>query len=558
MTNYITYTAEGKILLPNIKQIFIPDEGKELADADLSGADIQVVAADSHCKWLLDYFSKPQDKKVYAYIASEFFQRDISDKSDEYKMYKGVFHGCVTADHEVLTKDGWVYIKDLATATAIAVWNPEDKNMFFEIPKGINNDYVRASEPLYQIKSAHLNFLGTQDHTFPYLKSTSRIAKEKATQLNATAKIPLNGFLTDGEVKYTDAYIKFLVATHVLKPEVKQNETGRYEITWKTQSKKTYIKLKNILIENKFDIIEKKEGKNSVLKIFIPWFFNHIILDWGILNFSQENLALYVEEVQQWHSRNQSFTSEDVTILHTLAHLVGKTGEIRKNSPNLQPNHYSFTINKIKHTNLDTSTREFISHKGTKVYCPQTSTGYFIIRRKGKIYISGNTNYLLGVEKLAKMSGITARLAKQLQEFYFKLNPEVKQWHKRLENDIKTKGYTRNQFGRRMQFFYGNGNPNLMNEVAASIPQSTIADLINKAWVNIRELYPEVDVLMQVHDSLLCQYDMDKAVFYREKILEAMRIPVPYDTPLYIDSDIKVSTISYGDTKKISKVSHPT
>jgi DNA polymerase I-like protein with 3'-5' exonuclease and polymerase domains len=252
-SDYITYTADGKILLPNVKKIFVPDVGYEICDVDLSGADIQVVAADSECKWLLDFFSKPQNKKVYAYIASEFFQRDISDKSDEYKMYKGVFHG---------------------------------------------------------------------------------------------------------------------------------------------------------------------------------------------------------------------------------------------------------------------------------------------------------TNYIMGIEKLAKMAGISYTLAKNLQDFYFSLNPEIRVWHKRLEADVKKTGFVRNKFGRRMQFFLTKDNPTVMNEVAAAIPQSTIADVINHAWVEIRRNIEDINVLMQTHDSLTMQYPITVAVERRSQILEHMLVPIPYDPILYIGSDIKVSEISYGDTKK--------
>lgn len=83
---------EGKIALPNIKKIFLPDPGMELADADYSGADIQIVAADSQCKWLLDYFSNPNNKmKVYKYISSMFFQREITD--EEYRDQKAIYHG---------------------------------------------------------------------------------------------------------------------------------------------------------------------------------------------------------------------------------------------------------------------------------------------------------------------------------------------------------------------------------------------------------------------------------------------------------------------------------
>lgn len=253
-TNYIKYSPEGKLLLPNIKKIFIPDEGYEIADADLSGADIQVVAADSDCKWLLDYFSGPAKKKVYAQIASEFFQRDISDKSSEYKTYKGIFHGL---------------------------------------------------------------------------------------------------------------------------------------------------------------------------------------------------------------------------------------------------------------------------------------------------------NYKMGIKKLALLAGISEKLAEQLMEFYFQLNPEILRWHSRLEKDVKTKGYVRNKFGRRMEFWFRKDNPTVMNEICAAIPQSTIGDVINRAWVQIVNAMPHLDVLMQTHDSLTMQYPVELAEEYRSSILRNMLVPIPYDPPLYIDSDIKVSRLSYGDCEKI-------
>ena len=253
MNKYITYTPEGKILLPNIKKIFIPDIGYEIADADLSGADIQVVASDSECKWLLDFFSKPQEKKVYAYIASEFFQRDISDKSDEYKTYKGVFHG---------------------------------------------------------------------------------------------------------------------------------------------------------------------------------------------------------------------------------------------------------------------------------------------------------TNYLLGIRKLAKMANISETLAMKLQEFYFHLNPEIRQWHKRIEHDVRTTGFVRNKFGRRMEFFLTRNNPTVMNEVAAAIPQSTIGDLINRIWIQLVRKFPKVQVLMQVHDSLVFQYPISYAEEYKSRFYKELLVPIPYDPKLYIDLGFKYSRSSYGECGK--------
>ena len=48
---------DGNVALcPNCKEIFIPDEDYIFWNADYSGADAMVVAWDSECKWLIDFF----------------------------------------------------------------------------------------------------------------------------------------------------------------------------------------------------------------------------------------------------------------------------------------------------------------------------------------------------------------------------------------------------------------------------------------------------------------------------------------------------------------------
>ena len=89
---------------------------------------------------------------------------------------------------------------------------------------------------------------------------------------------------------------------------------------------------------------------------------------------------------------------------------------------------------------------------------------------------------------------------------------------------------------------------------AAKVNQSTIADLVNNSMVNIDENYPHIDILMQVHDSLVTQYDAKNAEQSRINIINCMEFDLPYDTPLRIPADLKVSTVSYGDTKKPEKL----
>jgi len=247
--------VEGSIKLPNVKKIFLPDEGKEICDADYSGADIMIVAADSECKWLLDYFDNPRGcGKVYAYIASEFLQKEITQYSKEYKVFKGVFHG---------------------------------------------------------------------------------------------------------------------------------------------------------------------------------------------------------------------------------------------------------------------------------------------------------TNYLMGINRLAMMASIPLELAKQLQEFYYMLCPEVKLWQEQVIREISTKGYITNIFGRR-GWYLNKNDPMLNNKAASFKPQSSIADLMNHAMVAMYEKYPEMDILLQVHDSAVVQYDKEYAELYRKRVIECMEIPLPYKKTLIIPADIQVSYKSYGDVQGLT------
>jgi DNA polymerase I-like protein with 3'-5' exonuclease and polymerase domains len=168
-----------------------------------------------------------------------------------------------------------------------------------------------------------------------------------------------------------------------------------------------------------------------------------------------------------------------------------------------------------------------------------------------KIYksVCHGTNYKLGIDKLSKMLGISLDNAKALQAFYFSLCPEIPKWHAHLATTIARRGYLENKFGRR-GWFLDKNDPNLLNKACAFLPQSTVADVINRAWIRIASTLPDIQVLMQVHDSLVLQYPLQKAAEYRRIIPELMRIPIPYKPVLVIPSDSKISDTSYGEMRK--------
>lgn len=165
-----------------------------------------------------------------------------------------------------------------------------------------------------------------------------------------------------------------------------------------------------------------------------------------------------------------------------------------------------------------------------------------------KQYIHG-THYGMKEDKAAMNAGIPIKDAKAIRQWYFKLNPEILDWHRRIESDIKNKGYIENIFGAR-GWFLNKDCPTILNQAIAWLPQSTIAILVNKGLVNIweNEKKEGIAVLLQVHDALAGIYSIeDKEA--EKRIIKHMTIELDYKKPLVIPVDFSYSNLSYGDCR---------
>lgn len=166
-------------------------------------------------------------------------------------------------------------------------------------------------------------------------------------------------------------------------------------------------------------------------------------------------------------------------------------------------------------------------------------------RKLAKAWCHG-TNYGGSPRTMAVAAGITIRESEMAQKRYFGLYPGILDWHKRTETQLQSKRYVTNAFGYRQYYF--DRIEKLLPEALAWIPQSSVANYIDKVWLSIYENLPEVQVLLQVHDSLVGQYPTHKDSLYRQAIVaEARKIVIPYPDPLIIPLGIKTSTTSWGD-----------
>jgi DNA polymerase I-like protein with 3'-5' exonuclease and polymerase domains len=159
------------------------------------------------------------------------------------------------------------------------------------------------------------------------------------------------------------------------------------------------------------------------------------------------------------------------------------------------------------------------------------------------------THYLGQPRTIAGQANIGLAVAEveRIQKWYFTLCPEIKAWHEELIETLNKTATVKNIFGYRMQFMDRIDN-GVYRAAAAWIPQSTVAIIINHAYVNIHQNLSDVQILLQVHDSLAGQFPIDKPELL-EAIMQQARITVPYPDPLIIPVGVKTSTTSWGDCK---------
>jgi len=158
------------------------------------------------------------------------------------------------------------------------------------------------------------------------------------------------------------------------------------------------------------------------------------------------------------------------------------------------------------------------------------------------------TNYGGNARTLSKTLGITVHEADKFQATWFGAHPGIKDWHHEIERQLQTRRYVENKFGYRR--FYFDRIERLLPEALAWIPQSTVGLVINHGWLNIDRNLPEVQILLQVHDSIVGQYSKVFDPQIRPAIREQLLVEVPYDDPLVIGVDIAVSDKSWGDVEK--------
>jgi uracil-DNA glycosylase family 4 len=185
-------------------------------------------------------------------------------------------------------------------------------------------------------------------------------------------------------------------------------------------------------------------------------------------------------------------------------------------------------------------------------------------------------NYDLGYKSFAMYYQIEATEANHIVERYHAVYPGVREWHASIRDELNRNGRTLiNCLGRR-RVFKGRWNHDLFKVAYSYVPQSTVAAKMNLDGVcylyERQDLFPEVEFLNTVHDSIQYQVPLAAGLWRVVEIIKELKkslerplewrgrtFAVPVDTELGFNFnkktmlEWKASTVESTDESRLAE-----
>lgn len=136
------------------------------------------------------------------------------------------------------------------------------------------------------------------------------------------------------------------------------------------------------------------------------------------------------------------------------------------------------------------------------------------------------TNYYGQPFTMAKHTHTEKSIIELFQQKYFGAFPLIQKWHQWTINEIKTSGVLTTLYGRR-RFFFGRGDDAATwRKAIAYCPQSMTGHQIDMGILNLWRNNKDIQLLMQVHDSILFQVPVIGHERYVEEALRLLRYSI--------------------------------
>jgi DNA polymerase-1 len=153
----------------------------------------------------------------------------------------------------------------------------------------------------------------------------------------------------------------------------------------------------------------------------------------------------------------------------------------------------------------------------------------------------------MGAHRISNELEISRKEAQEFIDNYFNKFPTIKDFLDKTVEKAKTKGYAATLFGRKLPlpglFSKNKRRISEAERVATNMPiQGSAADIIKIAMIDLfhkLQTRDDVNMLIQVHDELVFEFNKNKLEEVEQIISEAMEAALPEDyskiVPLLVD-----------------------
>lgn len=497
-----------------LRKMFIADDGWKLCHIDLEQAESRETGftlgklfddwtyldacegGDLHtttCKLIWPSLGWTGDPVSDRQLADQIFYRHWSYRD----MSKRGGHGCLTPEHEVLTRTGWVRITD--KPLEIMVWENENYSHFDTVSNWTDHLYTGELQ-VYDGNS--LSAQMTHDHRVPFCKDQRYPVIERPAEAGPYGYIPLGSGYTGG----TEIVPARLIAAFMADGHQKSTNTMEFHF----HKERKFQRLVHLCEQYGFWYELKPDQNKMTVKGTLPKKAGAFMFNW-----TRQCLLDFVRELEYWDGTSRaaggfaisSIDREQLEWFQTFGRILGFGGNI--SGP--RTSGYGSTVYRLQQNNRKYATARSIqwgklSVQNQRVLCPTVPSGWFYIRHNGKISVTGNTTYYGTPFTMARHLKVPTKLMEDFQRAFFEAYTAIPKWHRWVAQELQQHQYLETLFGRGRHFFGRPNDDTTLREAIAFGPQGSTADRMNLGMWRTWKYMPEVQLLAQGHDAIDFQY----------------------------------------------------
>lgn len=324
---------------------------------------------------------------------------------------------CLTGDHEVLTPSGWVRIEDW-TGGRIATWNPSGEQIAFSEAEAVHFLY---SGEMIHIDSTRIHQISTPDHDMPIRERDGSIEKVPVSELEGKRFFHYIRGSRRVTTKVRDNDLRVLL---MVQADGTYPADGGVRLAFRKQRK--VERCRRLLRGAELVYAERKDYKTGYTrftiraqdcplwllmfkdKTFGPWIFD-------------SNPSIFFEELVFWDgswassgansAQYYSTNKTNIDLVQAFAHLSGMYCRVhQKRVDSRNPNWTPLWIANLwfspgpgtEFRNGNGRNQWSTSEYSGLVHCARTTTGFFLVRREGSVWVTGNSGVTLSPHNLPR------------------------------------------------------------------------------------------------------------------------------------------------------------